>query len=48
MPQNTSKAKKLRLNFELTADSLIEKYQSISIKFKIQICGFFNNILLKQ
>ena len=39
MPKNTNKTKKKknRTNFDLTTDSLIEKYWTISIKVKIHI-----------
>ena len=33
--KNANKTKKTRTNFDLITDSLIEKYQTISIKFKI-------------
>ena len=35
--KNTDKTKKSRANFGLKTDSLIEKYQTISMKFKIRI-----------
>ena len=37
MSKNTSKKKKSGTNFDLTLDSLIEKDQTISIKFQICI-----------
>ena len=38
MPKTTNKTKKKAgTNFDLTSDFLTEKYQTISIKFKIRI-----------
>ena len=37
-----------RDNFDLTTDSLIEKYQTNSIKFKILISQLIVKILFKQ
>ena len=48
MPKNTKNTKKARTNFDLTTDPLIEKYQTISIKFKIHISQLIAKILLKQ
>ena len=55
MPKNTNKTKKKKkrkkkngTNFDLTTDSLIEKYQTISIKFKIPISQLIAKNLLKQ
>ena len=39
---------KNRTNFDVTTDHLIEKYQTISIKFRICISQLFDKILLKQ
>ena len=47
MPKNTSKTKKTGRNFDLTTDSLIEKYQTILIKSKIRISQLIAKILLK-
>ena len=44
-PKN--KSKKTRTNFDLTTDSLIEKYSTISIKFEIYISQLITNILRK-
>ena len=48
MPKNTNKTKKTGTNLDLTSDSLIEKYWTISIKFKIRISQLIAKILLKQ
>ena len=37
MPKSTSKTRKAGTNFDLTSDSLIEKYYTIIMKFKIHI-----------
>ena len=42
------KKKKNETNFDLTADSLIEKYQTISLNFKICISQLVAKLLLKQ
>ena len=47
MPKNTNKTKKNRTNFDLTSHSLIGKYQTISVKFKIVISQRIAKILLK-
>ena len=47
MPKNTNTTKN-RTNFDLTTDSLIDKYQAILMKFKIGISQLFANILHKQ
>ena len=41
-------AKKTGTNFDLTTDFSIEKYQTISIKFKIRISQFISKIEHKQ
>ena len=48
MPKNTSKTKIIGTNFDLTTDSLIENYSTISIKFKIHVSQLITKILLKQ
>ena len=48
MPKNINKRKKTETNFDLTTDSLIEKYSSISIKFKIRISQLIVKIELKK
>ena len=48
MPKNKNKLKKNRTNFDLTIDSLIEKNQTISIKFKIRTSQLIAKILLKE
>ena len=47
MPKNANKIKK-RTNFDVTTDSLIEKFLTISIKFKIRISLVLAKIELKQ
>ena len=46
--KNKNKAKKSETNFDLTADSFIKKYQSISIKDKIGISQLIAKIEHKQ
>ena len=48
MLKNTNKTKKTRTNFDLTTDYSIEKYLTVSIKFKIPIFKLIAKILLKQ
>ena len=48
MPKNTNKTDNTRTNFDLTTDSLTEKYETISIKFQICISQFSAKFLLKQ
>ena len=49
MSKNANKTKKITgTNFDLTTDSLIEKYQTISTKPKIGIYQLIAKILLKQ
>ena len=48
MLKNTNKTKKNRTNFDLTTDYSIEKYLTVSIKFKIPIFKLIAKILLKQ
>ena len=50
MPKHTNKTKKRKIgiNFDLTKDSLIEKYWAISIKFKICTSQLIAKILLKK
>ena len=55
MPKNTNKTKNNNkkttrnwTNFDLTTDSLIEKYQPISIKFKICIFQLIDDIELRK
>ena len=48
MPKNTSKAKKVGTNFNLTTDSSIETYYTILMKIKILISQLIAKILLKQ
>ena len=47
MPKKISKTKKNGTNFDLATDSLIEKHQTISIKFKIRISQLIAKIELK-
>ena len=48
MPKNTNKKKKTGTNFNLTTESLIVKYQIISVNFKIRISQLISKILLRQ
>ena len=48
MPKNTNKTKNTGTNFGLATDFLIEKYQAISMKFKIRISQLIATVLLKQ
>ena len=48
MPNITNKTKNIGTNFHLTSDFLIEKYQTISVKFKTHIFQLIAKILLKQ
>ena len=48
MPKNTGKAKKPGIDFDLITDSFIEKFEAISIKFKIRISQLIAKLLLKQ
>ena len=48
MLKDTNKTKRTKTNFDQTTDSLIEKYYTISIRFKIRISQLIAKILLKQ
>ena len=48
MPKKYKQDKKNRINFNVITDSLIEKYLTISIKFKIRISQLTGTILLKE
>ena len=49
MPKKRKKKeKKVGTNFDLTTDSVIEKYQAILTKFKIRISQIIAKILPKQ
>ena len=48
MPKNTNKTKNTGTTFGLATDFLIEKYQAISMKFKIRISQLITTVLLKQ
>ena len=48
MAKNTNQTKKTRASFDLTTDSLIENYETNSVKFKICISQLIVKILLKQ
>ena len=48
MPKNTNKTKKSGINFDLTTDSLIEKYCTISIKYKFCISQLAAKVKLKK
>ena len=45
---NRNKTKKIRTNLDLTADSWIEKYETILKKFEIRIFQLIAKILLNQ
>ena len=45
MPKKSNKTRKARTTFVLTTDSLIEKYQTVSIKLKIRISQLIAKIL---
>ena len=48
MPKNTNKTKNTGTIFGLATDFVIEKYQAISMKFKIRISQLITTVLLKQ
>ena len=48
MSKKTSKTKRAGINFDLTTDFLMEKYYTISIKFKIHYSQLIAKLLLKQ
>ena len=48
MPKNANKTKNTRTNLDQKTDHLIEKYLTISIKFKICISQIIAKIELKQ
>ena len=48
VPKNTNKTKTAGTQFGPTTDSFIEKYETISVKFKIHISEVIVKIKLKQ